>query len=228
MKKYSFLLFDADGTLFDFSSAEKIALENTLTAFGLPVSNETTKLYEKINNDLWKAFEKQKITLKKLRVERFSQLLIELRSKISPEKCSNYYIQQLQVQTQLLPHAESICKKLFHQCKMAIITNGIAEVQNPRVKNSTIWSYMQDLFISEEIGYPKPDSHIFDYVFKKIECHKKEIMIIGDSLHSDILGGKNAGIATCWFNPEKKINETSIEPDYEIHDLREIMDFVNS
>ena len=123
--------------------------------------------------------------------------------------------------THLLEGAEEIVKHFYGKCELALATNGLANVQNPRFAGSDLAKYFQHIFISEEIGFPKPNKEFFKHIFSKLP-HKKSAIFIGDNLTSDIKGGNDFGIDTCWFNQNKRINESGIIPTFEISDLLEL------
>ncbi len=107
------------------------------------------------------------------------------------------------------------------------MTNGVLETQERRIEKTKIGHWFKDIFVSEQTGYQKPMPEFFDYVFNKIgEDKRGYAMIIGDSMSSDILGGKNANIETCWFNPRNKTNDTEIKPDYVVNSLKEVIAYV--
>ena len=223
---YKLVLFDADGTLYDFTRAEREAFDKTLRQFGI---NENLtylhKEYEKINLAIWKEFEEKKITSTKLRLERFHRFFTQEKLSLDPIEISPVYLNYLSQGTHLLDGAEEIFKYFYGKCELALATYGLANVQNPRFAGSDLAKYFQHIFISEEIGFPKPNKGFFKHIFSKL-AHKKSSIIIGDNLTSDIKGGNDFGIDTCWFNPEKRINESSIIPTFEINDLNELKKIV--
>ncbi len=223
-KKYKLLLFDADGTLFDYNKGEEFALEESFKHFSIDCKKKIyLPEYKKINQGLWIEFEKGLITSAELRIKRFKQFLEVFDILENPSDFSTIYLQKLSCASFLIEGAIDLVKdcSLFRK---VIITNGIADVQHKRFDNSPIFKYFEALIISEEAGTPKPDQAIFEYTFKQIAySDKKSVLIIGDSLTSDIQGGINFGIDTCWYNPEKKTNTSGIIPDYEIDNLNELL-----
>ncbi len=219
---YKLILFDADGTLYDFTRAEREAFDKTLRQFGI-YENLTYlhKKYEKINLAIWKEFEVKKITSTKLRLERFQRFFKQEKLSLDPQMISPVYLKYLSQGTHLLDGAEEIVKYFYGKCELALATNGLANVQNPRFAASHLIKYFQYIFISEEIGFPKPNKKYFEHIFEKLP-YQDSAIIIGDNLSSDIKGGNDFGIDTCWFNPEKRINESSIIPTFEISDLVEL------
>lgn len=108
--------------------------------------------------------------------------------------------------------------------RIAIITNGIKRTQLNRIGRSSLAHSFEHIIISEDTGFSKPHIGIFDYAFDKLNMmDKAKVLIVGDSLTSDIQGGMNYGIDTCWFNPRRKPNETSVKPTYEIQQLSELL-----
>ena len=119
--------------------------------------------------------------------------------------------------------------RLAQNNKLYIVTNGVTDTQKRRIAQLQFKDIFDGVFISEETGYQKPMIEFFDYVFEKIGKDKrKSTIIVGDSLTSDVLGGKNAGIATCWFNVRNKKNNSGINPDYEIKSLHELVDLIEN
>lgn len=219
---YKLILFDADGTLYDFTRAEREAFEKTFHQFGIHENlTHLHKEYEKINLAIWKEFEEKKITSTKLRLERFHRFFTQEKLSLDPQMISPVYLKYLSQGTHLLEGAEEIVKFFYGKCKLALATNGLANVQNPRFAGSDLAKYFQHIFISEEIGFPKPNKEFFKHIFSKLP-HKESSIIIGDNLTSDIKGGNDFGIDTCWFNQNKRINESGIIPTFEISDLLEL------
>ena len=220
--KYKLVLFDADGTLFDFDTAEKQAFEKTFKQFGITENlKQLHKEYEIINMAIWRDFEQKKITSKELRIERFQRFFAKENLQLDPEVISPIYLKYLSEGTHLLSGAKEIVSFLFGKCELALATNGLADVQNPRFADSDLAKYFKHIFISEEIGHPKPNSEYFQHIFRKLP-HKESAIIIGDNLISDIKGGNDFGIDTCWFNQNKRYNKSGIIPTFEINDLAEL------
>ena len=220
--KYKLVLFDADGTLFDFDTAEKQAFEKTFKQFGIDKNlRQLHKEYEIINMAIWRDFEQKKITSEKLRIERFRRFFAKENLQLNPNVISPIYLKYLSEGTHLLQGAKEIVSFLFGKCELALATNGLADVQNPRFADSDLAKYFKHIFISEEIVYPKPNPEFFQHIFEKLP-HKDSTIIIGDNLASDIKGGNDFGIDTCWFNPNKRNNESGIIPTFEINNLAKL------
>jgi putative hydrolase of the HAD superfamily len=227
---YKFLIFDADNTLFDFSKSEAEALEKTSLFLGIETFEPESHipLYKKINIKIWKEFEEGEISSERLKTERFRRYINALNFDASPEKMSSVYLTNLSQSVYLIPGALEVVSALYPQKHMCMITNGLTSVQKPRIESSGIKSYFSAILISEEIGIAKPDRQIFRLAMDKIGSEKKEeILMIGDNLNSDIRGGLNFGIDTCWYNPSKESNPTDIFPTYEISLLKELFAIVD-
>ncbi|WP_339317387.1 YjjG family noncanonical pyrimidine nucleotidase [Paenibacillus sp. FSL R10-2734] len=225
--KYAVILFDADDTLFDYGMAESHALTNAFLHFGMPTGAEDYALsYQEINDALWRDLEQGKISSAALRVERFNRLFAANALELDPEAFSEAYLRFLGEGTFLIQGAIELCGELAG-CRLAIITNGIKEVQTSRIQGSPLCDTFEQIIISEEAGCQKPEIGIFDYAFAKLGITDKEkVLIVGDSLTSDIQGGINYGIDTCWFNPLGKENISGVQPKYEIRSLSELLDIV--
>lgn len=222
MKKYTTLLFDADNTLLDFTLAEKNAIKNTCNSYGIAYTDEIGRLYSAINDSLWKQFEKGEIERAEIKIERFRRLTERMGMAVSPEKMAQTYIKELSLQAPLMEGAEEMLQKLKAQYDMYIVTNGNAPVQRSRLAISGLLKFFGKVFISEEMGAQKPKKEFFDKVIEQIpEKDRTKICIIGDSMSSDIQGGINAGLDTCWF--KKYETKELFKPTYRAESFEEIL-----
>ncbi|MBL7995501.1 YjjG family noncanonical pyrimidine nucleotidase [bacterium] len=224
VRKYKVLLFDADGTLFDFEQSERLALQDTFHDFSIAYDPDIhMRLYQEINSKIWIEFEEHTITADALKTERFRRLFERLKIDVDPILFSDRYLNMLSQNSFLLDHAADMVVKLFHDYKMVLITNGLSSVQHPRFRKSAIFQYFDAVIVSEDIGIAKPHVGIFEHTMKRIgHDQKNDVLMIGDNLRSDIQGGMNFGIDTCWYNPEMKKNLNGITPTYEINHLLEL------
>ncbi|MBE0451438.1 MAG: noncanonical pyrimidine nucleotidase, YjjG family [Clostridia bacterium] len=226
--KYKVLLFDADETLFDFKKSESIALEQAISDFDIPYDpDHHLKIYEAINTAIWKEFEEGKITQNTLKVERFKRLSQELDIDFDPHRFSERYMYHLAEASFLLEDTLTLLEKLHGKFELVIVTNGLAYVQNRRIGKSSIAEYFSNIVISEEVGVAKPNPEIFEHTLKLIgQVDKSEVLMIGDSLTSDIKGGIDFGVDTCWYNPKRLDNTSQVKPTYEINDLMSLMKII--
>jgi len=226
--RYQWLIFDADGTLFDFHLGETMALQLTTQEHGIEYSSHLHHMYNTISAELWGQFERAEVTLKDLRVTRFERLFSELGIDAGPESFNTDFMKNLGQQTQLLPGAEATVRNLSSRFQLLLATNGIAAVQRPRFANSSIRKFFEDVVISDEIGVAKPQIGFMAEAFIRMgEPQKSEVLMIGDSLSSDIAGGVNFGIDTCWFNPKGLDLDGGPKPTFTIANLTEIDDIVD-
>jgi len=226
--KYKVILFDADETLFDFRMSEKLALKGALSDFGIKYDeNYHLKIYMELNTAIWKEFEEGRITQEKLKIERFRRFANELKIEINEFDMAKSYMKHLSNASFLFDGAEELVKKLSKDYKLGIITNGLTDVQDTRIRKSVIAEYFETIVISEEAKIAKPDARIYDLTLRNMNhTDKKTVLYVGDSLSSDIQGGINAGIDTCWVNKEKTENLSNIQPTYIIQDLSEIINYL--
>ena len=218
-----YLLIDLDDTILDFHKAERIGLENTLRHYGVEPTDETVALYKEINQAHWQALEKGEMTRKQVNEGRFVTLFRHLGREVDGAECAAYYLSQLALTHDYLPGAEAAIAELSKKYRLFIASNGNSSVQYPRLAASGLNDYVEKAFISEALGENKPSKAYFDLCFAQIPgFDPAKAMMVGDSLSSDIQGGINAGIPTCWVNPSRKKNTSSIKPDYEIESLAQL------
>ncbi|WP_026882461.1 YjjG family noncanonical pyrimidine nucleotidase [Clostridium akagii] len=222
--KYEIILFDADDTLFDFKKSERQAFKNTMLEFNIEYDeNYHLNIYQTINTAIWKDFEEGHITQAKLKVERFRRLSDSLNVSFDENKFAKAYMNHLSNASFLFEDSLELIKSLHENYRLAIVSNGLKEVQNKRIRKSTISKYFEDIVVSDEVKVSKPDPKIFEYALNNIKhTDKSKVLIVGDSLTSDIQGGINFGIDTCWYNPKKMDNKIGIIPTYEISNLIEL------
>ena len=223
--KYDVVLFDADDTLFDFRKSEKVAFVNTLEEYGLQErSQEYFEAYHRINQKIWKEFEEGMISQKVLKIERFQRLKDALNGAFHPEEFAEKYTDHLADASFPYEESEALLETLSGKVQLGIITNGLKKVQRKRIRNSVLGHFFDAIVISEEVEVSKPDEAIFHHTMALLgETPKERILMVGDSLGSDILGGQRYGIDTCWFNPSGKGNPSEILPTFEISKLHELL-----
>jgi YjjG family noncanonical pyrimidine nucleotidase len=222
---YTWLLFDADDTLFDYPLAEANALRSTFEHFGQVYRSEYLRIYQVYNRQVWAEFEGGETSAADLRLKRFRLLFDEISLPLNPQDFSLHYLENLACTSDLFPGAAELLQALTGRFHLALVTNGLSEVQRPRLERSAIRPFIEKIFISEEMGVVKPDAAFFVAVFQEIgHPPKTEVLIIGDSLSSDMQGGLNYGIDTCWFNPSGKTTELPVT--YTINSLGQLLDIL--
>lgn len=226
--RYDVILWDADDTLLDFQRSEASALERAFAEFDLPLTEEIRRGYLEINHGLWKALERGEVTKQQVLDQRF-QRTFHLFGLNAPHDGSfeRTYQRMLGEGAFLLPDAESVLRALSGRCRQAIVTNGVTATQRNRLRLCGLDRIMDDVFISEQLGAAKPQRAFFDAVFDRLgQPPRERVLIVGDSLTSDMRGGEVAGIDHCWFNPHGVENASGVEVTWEIRRLPELLAIV--
>lgn len=222
MKK-KFLLFDADRTLLDFAASEKKALAKTFAEYDLPFTDAVYQFHLVNNAKLWQDYENGIIDRKTVLYTRFIRLFAHFGYAGDGAAFEDSYRHNLDHACEVFEEAPEVIQTLSKTHDLYIVTNGVASTQETRIGDSGLKPYLKDVFISEYLGSQKPQKAFFDQCFARIPDFDPTLaLIIGDSLTSDIKGGNNAGIETCWFNPDGEENHTDAKVDYEIHSLKEL------
>ena len=227
---YKVILIDIDDTLFDYKKAEDNAIRRVFEDFeyfekekNVERFEEIKKKYNIINKDLWEKLEKDLITRDELKVRRFKELFKVANLSYNPEEFSSRYLERLGEGVFLFDGAEDLCRYMKKKYKVAIVTNGIKEVQTSRIKNSGIAEYVDEIIISDELGISKPHPGIFEYALKKLRHeNKNDVIMIGDSQTADIQGGINFGIDTCWINLVGRKENENIKATYKVDTIEEL------
>lgn len=224
---YDYLLFDADNTLFDFDAAEREAHILLCRKHGLAFSEAGYALYHRCNAELWHDFDRGLCTKEFLLVERFRRYLALTGEQADPEAMNQDHLRALGENARLLPGALELCRNLAERHQLYLLTNAVASVQRARFARSAVAPYFQGVFISEDIGWGKPSTEYFDYVFRAVPgLTRGNGLVIGDSLSSDIQGANNAGLPCCWFNPKSLPRPEGLRIDYIISRLEELTGIV--
>lgn len=227
MPPYTWLLFDADGTLFAYDGAEEEALQNVFAHYQLAFNEEVVEAYKSINKAMWRRLEEQTITLMDLRWQRFADLFAELGIDQDVLAFSRTYLHYLGQAADLIPGSLEVLELLRGKYNLAIITNGITEVQLSRIRISGLDRFFPHVFTSEALGVFKPDRGFFDAVFEEIgQPSKESALVIGDSLSSDIAGGIGYGLDTCWYNPRGEQDKNGYPITYEIRNLAQLLEIL--
>ena len=223
------VLLDLDDTILDFRKAEARALSRSLDEMSIPHDREVLARYNAINLRYWEGLERGELTRDQVLLGRFEQLLEEYGIRADAAELRDRYETNLSQGHFFVEGAEELLKRLSGKYRLFLVSNGTACVQKGRLESAGISPYFEEIFISQEIGADKPDPRYFEACFEKIrDFDRSRCIIVGDSLTSDILGGKNAGIATCWFNLRGREAREDIVPDYRIDRLEELPDLLES
>jgi 2-haloacid dehalogenase len=225
----STILWDVDGTLLDFGAAETAAVRSLFLEFGLgPCTDQMIARYSEINLRYWERLERKELSKPDILVWRFRDFFSEY--GIDPslaEAFNDKYQTRLGDTIVFRDNSYDLVKALRGVVKQYVVSNGTILAQTKKLKASGLGALMDGVYLSEEVGVEKPDVKFFEKVFLEIEeKDRSKVMIVGDSLTSDMQGGVNAGIVTCWYNPSKKPQKSSLHLDYEISDLHEVLRFV--
>ena len=224
------ILWDIDGTLLDFKMAEKAAIRKCFEVLELgECTDEMLAKYSVINRKYWNRLEKGEITKPEVLIGRFVEFFAsEGIPTDAAEAFNKEYQQRLGETICFCDDSYELLKSLKENYKQYAVTNGTKVAQDKKLNNSGLIHIFDDVFISEVVGVEKPGVGFFEYVWEKIgHYEKEEVLIVGDSLTSDIKGGNNAGILTCWYNPKHEINDTDIHVDYEIDNLQMLTHILN-
>ena len=217
------LLFDLDDTILDFHTAERASIRQSFEELGISVDEAVLRRYSEINLDCWRQLEKGSMTREEVLVGRFEKLFAEMGVACPAGIAQARYEELLESGHYFVPGAPELLRVLCPKYDLYLISNGNTVTQEKRLKSAGIGPYFKGIFLSEEIGVNKPDKAFFDACFALIpDFRREDALIIGDSLSSDILGGVNAGVRTCWFNPAGVAADGDIRPDYEFHSLAEL------
>lgn len=226
---FEILLLDLDDTILDFRWSERQALTRTLETLGIPATEDTLNRYSRINKGCWERLERGEMTRSELMERRFELLFLELESSADYAAAAALYPELLSQGHRFLPGAQEALERLSKKYRLFLVSNGNAGVQAGRLDSANIRRFFENIFISQEVGVDKPAAAFFERCFERIENpDKAKTLIVGDSLTSDIRGGNNAGIATCWVNPRHLPRPEDLRIDYEIEALSQLEKLLNT
>ena len=224
-----FLFLDLDDTILDFKKAEYIAIGKTIADFGVEPTDEVRHRYHLINKWHWEQLELGTMTRAEILVGRFKVLFDELGVTVDAEKVARTYEKNLGTGHWFLPGAEEAVESLSKKYRLFLASNGTASVQKGRMTSANLYRFFEQVFVSQELGHNKPSKEYFDAAFARIPGFDSEkCLMVGDSLTSDILGGKNAGLRTVWVNPAHAPARPDIVPDYEIESLSQLEELLET
>jgi len=224
------ILWDIDGTLLDFAAAEREAIRSCFAKFGLgECSDEMLARYSAINRQHWEKLERKELTKPQVLVGRFEMFFAQEGIQTDCAAFNAEY--QVRLGDTVCFHDDSyaLVQQLKGRVRQCAVTNGTKIAQQRKLRNSKLDTLLDDVFISEDIGVEKPDVRFFHHVQRSIgDYAPHEVLIVGDSLTSDMQGGNNAGILCCWYNPNGAPVPDHLKIDYNIRDLREILQILES
>lgn len=223
------LLWDIDGTLLDFGKSEEYGIKECFEIFGLgECTDEMLSRYSEINRKYWGMLEKGEITKSQVLSERFKEFFSSENIRFNRiDDFNNEYQYLLGDKAFFCDNGFETVNALKGKVKQYAVTNGTFVAQQRKLTKSGLIEIFDDVFISDKIGFEKPSIEFFNEVEKKIgNFSKDEVMIIGDSLTSDMRGGNNANILCCWYNPHKAENNYDIKIDFEIENISQVLELV--
>lgn len=221
--RYTHLLFDLDHTLLDSHESERLAYAHTMATIGLADPDVHFDRYVTINHTMWAAVEAGDLQPDEVRHRRFEQFISEVGVDADPHAMADAFVFGLGRFGELYDGAREILEALAARHTLAMITNGLSEVQRARIERLGLADYFHTVIISSEVGVTKPRREIFDLAFAGLGDPPAETtLMIGDSLTSDIAGGRNAGIDTCWYNPRRLPRRDGDVVTHEIDELAAI------
>lgn len=220
------ILWDVDGTLLDFLSAEKAAVQRLFREFGLgKCTDEMVARYSAINDSYWKRLERGEITKQQVLIGRYREFFAEVGVDPSlAEPFNARYQHALGDTVAYRDDSLEIVKALHGKVKQYVVSNGTVVAQTKKLQRSHLGEWMDGVFLSEELGAEKPSPAFFEKVFAALpDIPKEDMLLVGDSLTSDMKGGLLAGIPTCWYNPDRLPRPADMAMDYEIQDLHQVL-----
>lgn len=227
--KYDTFLLDADDTVFDFQKAAAHALKAAFEECGIKYKEEYRRVYMRVNDNLWKMLERREITKEQLLERRFSSVLKELEIDFDDKVINEAYVKNLGLRSDYIDGAHEFLSELKRFGRIYIITNGTYSVQVERCKRFGMEKYISGMFVSEKVGYNKPDIRFMDYVFSHIpDFNPLNTVVIGDGLTSDMAAAERSGIDGIWFNPSHKLNDKGIRITYEAESYADVLRIIGN
>lgn len=221
--RYETLLFDLDHTLFDSDASEIAAYAHTMATVGLPDPDDHFERYLRINHAMWAAVERGELQPTEVRFRRFEQFVDEVGVAADPIAMADAFVWGLGAFGDLYDGARQVLEQLAGPARLAMVTNGLSDVQRARIERLDLAGYFDAIVISSEVGVTKPRREIFDITFDLLgQPAKQSALMIGDSLTSDIRGGRDYEIDTCWFNWRRSAGATDIVVTHEITSLEQL------
>ena len=223
------ILWDMDGTLLDFAAAEKAAVQKLFIEFGLgECTDGMVARYSAINDAYWKRLERGEITKAEVLVGRYRDFFSEI--GVDPSLAETFNARyQIALGDTVVYRDDSLnlVKSLHGKVKQYVVSNGTVVAQTRKLERSGLGRWMDGIFLSEQLGAEKPSPRFFEQVFAALpDIPKEDMLIVGDSLTSDMQGGLAAGIPTCWYNPQSLPRPADMAIAFEIQNLQQIYELL--
>ena len=225
-REFDLILFDADDTLFDFAASQRLAFETCLQSFiGCGPHHEAYRIYVEVSAVLWQRLEQGALTKHELRERRWVELSERCQLELSAPEVSEAYLKDLARHSHLIDGAVDVCRALAPNRQLGIVTNGFEAVQTARLEASPLRELIDFMVTSETAGAAKPAPAVFELALRRSAraVPRERVLVVGDSITSDIAGGQRMGFATCWFNPTEAARPSHVAPDYTISRLAELV-----
>lgn len=223
---YRAIFFDIDDTLLDFNEASYFAFYKSFEMLNLTIDDEGYQKFQAIDHDLWQAQKLGKITVNDVIDLRFQQLFSALKIQSDYAKIRDIFQTNLSLESTTRNGAHDILEYLNQKYQLYTASNGIFIMQESRLKRAELFNYFTDLFITDVIGYEKPDPRFFSACLSQAELTTDEILFIGDSLTADIVGATNYGIDACWYNPNRLFNDIDCDIRYTVESLSQLREIL--
>lgn len=223
MARYKLLIFDIDDTLIDYKAASRNALHRCFTEAGLPVFDDLYPLFSTIDTQLWSLSQSGAMTPEEVIVRRFEDLNGHVELPLPAAGMSERFTAHLVTDAPLIPGALAILEKMQDRATIIAGTNGISWIQRARIEQAGIEKFFSHVVVSEEAGVTKPNIGFYEYLHEQLGYPDKSgMLMIGDSIHSDIAGGAGFNIDTCWYNPKGQVSDSGIVPTHQISSLDQL------
>ncbi len=227
MRKYDWLYFDLDNTLLDFDRSSILSFYNLFEKLEVDISETDYQRYKEINHEVWMELEKGNISPDVLKIKRWDLYLKEQKLAFDPVEVNDAYFEHIKYNPVWVEGAEALIEKLKYDFQLCLITNGLTEVQLPRLELTGLDKIFKPIIISQQIGVAKPDVAFFEKAHELTDFPTKEaILVIGDTLTSDIRGGIDFGVDTCWYNHRGIENKTEYHATQVISTMSALEDIV--
>ncbi|WP_283680092.1 YjjG family noncanonical pyrimidine nucleotidase [Lentilactobacillus sp. Marseille-Q4993] len=220
------VIFDLDDTLLDFERGEIEGVTTILKENGVTDIKHGLDTYLKINNQVWEEIEKGAARQPLLNT-RFSKSLALLGKQVDGVAVEHKYRNILGHNYYQINGASKLLSQLKENgINLLVGSNGVKQTQISRLQGSGLDKYFTKLFISEDIGYAKPDKRFFDTILADKQITKDNTIMVGDRLQSDILGASRANLRSIWYNPSNQVNQLEIKPTYTVSNYEKLADII--